>query len=136
MLDLFMVLQDLLSWYWSGFTIQRKSSCLELSSRRYYANKHGRYIVPSKNATSLAEHYNNVAVDIAPIPEPEPEPTLRSVSIFGEEEDVVEPPGSTKTKTSCGRSFRIGSWVIPGIHRPVLARRLAYPTIIAIAQYA
>jgi len=58
-----------------------------------YANRHGRYIVPRSNATSLAEHYNNVSVDQPQPSEPEPEPEARI--IFGEvEEDLAEPQSS------------------------------------------
>ena len=63
---------------------------------KIFANKHGRYIVPSSNATSLAEHYNNVAVDVAP--EPEPEPEFEERIIFGEEKDLAEPPASHQTR--------------------------------------
>lgn len=58
---------------------------------KVYANKHGRYIVPRSNATSLAEHYNNISADIETPPEPELELEPQERIVFGEE-DLVERP--------------------------------------------
>ena len=63
---------------------------------KVYANSHGRPIVPSRRATSLGEHYNNVLPKITPVPEPEPVERI----IFGAENDeaVEAVPASHQTR--------------------------------------
>jgi membrane protein len=57
---------------------------------KIYANTHGRPVVPSSGATSLAEHYINVLPHTTP--EPEPEPVERIV--FDEQDNYLPEPHS------------------------------------------